>query len=100
MPAMNPNMPRSLDTMELLDNASGYPAFYITRANACLCAACANKQESRSNDPDYYHQPESFAVVGYGINYEDNTLYCDDCSKRIESAYAEDTADGIEGEAD
>jgi len=54
----------------------GYPLFYMDSQNNCLCEKCANK--------DGY----SAEVVAYDVNWDDS-LYCDDCSRRIESAYNE-----------
>jgi hypothetical protein len=60
----------------------GYPVFYLDRANNCLCAECAQNN-------DEYDQP----ITAVDINWEDSSLYCDQCSERIESAYAEDEVD-------
>lgn len=56
----------------------GYPLYYVDNENNILCPDCANKDGMSTdvNDAD--------------VNWEDASLYCDDCSKRIESAYAED----------
>ena len=56
----------------------GYPLFYVTKQNNCLCPDCAS-----SNDQDY--DP----IAATDVNWEDPDLYCDECSNRIESAYAE-----------
>jgi len=56
-----------------------YPLFYLTKHNNVLCADCANKEGKDSDDPP----------VAQAANYEDPDLYCDACSERIESAYAE-----------
>lgn len=58
-----------------------YPVFYITGDGDVICPECADK------DVD-----EGQAPVDLDVNWEDPTLYCDDCGKRIESAYAEDEA--------
>lgn len=55
----------------------GYPVFYFDSDNNTLCPNCANKT-------GYSTYP-----TAYDVNYEDDSLYCDDCSLRIESAYAE-----------
>ena len=55
-----------------------YPLFYVDDQNNCLCPACANKHEEYSGE-----------IVAYDVNWEDDNMYCDDCSKRIESAYGE-----------
>jgi hypothetical protein len=56
----------------------GYPLFYVTKQNNCLCPDCAT-----DNDQDY--DP----IAATDVNWEDPDLYCDECSNRIESAYAE-----------
>lgn len=56
-----------------------YPVHYYTRDGLTICPDCAN-------DPDVNPEQEP---VDYDINYEDSALYCDDCGKRIESAYGE-----------
>lgn len=64
----------------------GYPIFHITKDNGILCPKCANKnlQLTLGDDPQWQ-------IVHSEINYEDTSLYCDNCSKPIESAYGEDT---------
>lgn len=57
----------------------GYPIFYLNNHNDVLCANCANE-----------HEEYDETIVDYDVNYEDSSLYCDHCSQRIESAYAED----------
>ena len=53
----------------------GYQMFYLDEGNCVLCPDCANK--------DGYADE----VVAYDINWEDDNLYCDDCSKQIEASY-------------
>ena len=69
----------------------GYPLYYITEDNACLCPNCANENKALriSNDPQW-------KIIAMDANYEDTSLYCDHCSKQIPSAYGDDdsTADG------
>lgn len=62
----------------------GYPLFYLDNEDNVLCPHCANK-------PGYNSDP-----VAYDISWEDPNLICDDCGKRIESAYAEDLHAEIE----
>lgn len=61
-----------------------YPVFYLDKDGCVICADCANADEA---DEDCPQSPKS-----QGINWEDPDLHCDDCSARIESAYAEDDA--------
>ena len=65
----------------------GYPIYYVTEDGLTVCPTCANDETSDD-------------VVAADVNYEDAALYCDDCNKRIESAYAEDDAmdDDADGE--
>ena len=58
----------------------GYPMFYVTKRGNVLCPDCANAEGKDSDDPP----------VAHDANWEDPNLYCDACSQRIESAYAED----------
>jgi hypothetical protein len=60
----------------------GYPIYYATAGYAVLCPKCANKQGRNHEDP----------VTMHDVNWEDPSLYCEDCQERIESAYAEDEA--------
>jgi hypothetical protein len=56
----------------------GYQMFYVDTENNILCPDCANA-------PGYSTGP-----VDVDINWEDPDLFCDNCGRRIESAYAED----------
>lgn len=53
-----------------------YPLFYLHSDYSVLCYKCADKEKTD--------------LIGADCNYEDPDLYCDECSERIESAYAED----------
>jgi hypothetical protein len=69
----------------------GYPLYYLTYDNAVLCPACVNAEivrvdaEIKSQDRN-----DQFRVVGADVNYEDTSLFCDNCDKLIESAYGEE----------
>ena len=58
----------------------GYPLHYIDKQSNVLCPECANHEID-----------DSQAVIGYDINWEDESMFCDDCGKHIEAAYGEDT---------
>jgi hypothetical protein len=61
----------------------GYPIFYLAKDNGVLCPTCANEfNPERDND-------EQLEAIAGDVNWEDPTLYCENCNKRIESAYAE-----------
>ena len=67
----------------------GYPRFAITRDYGCLCKKCVKDElpliKAAGDDAD-----AQWEVIAVEINWEDNSLYCDHCGDRIESAYAED----------
>lgn len=54
----------------------GYQMFYFDAENNILCPDCANKN-------DEYSSP----LEAYDINYEDESLFCAQCSSRIPAAY-------------
>ena len=60
----------------------GYPLCYVAEY-LVICPDCVNDPESDFYDADSTPQ----------INWEDSALFCDCCSERIESAYAEDDAE-------
>jgi len=77
-----PELPRN-DNGKLQSFAwpGGYPIFYLDSRSSVLCPDCANTEEAsvcKTSD-----------IVAADVNYEDNDLYCDECSKRIESAYGD-----------
>lgn len=53
----------------------GYPMFYIDRGGGVFCPDCAETNEG---------------IADYGINWEDENLYCDACSQQIQNAYGGD----------
>lgn len=61
----------------------GYPLFYYVRSDdghLHCCPSCVNQNRVGTN----------VASCEGHINYEDETLTCDVCEKKIESAYGED----------
>ena len=64
----------------------GYPMFAVTHDGVALCQSCC-KSESRSIGSTY--GTDEWAITALAVNWEDPELYCDHCSERIESAYAE-----------
>lgn len=55
----------------------GYPLYYLSKY-AVMCPDCA------SSDTD-----EEDPIIEVDVNWENPSLYCDECGERIESAYAE-----------
>jgi len=66
----------------------GYPIYYLTKDGGCLCSKCANDnlELTLGDDPQWQ-------ITDADINYEDTTLYCDNCQEFIESAYGDDEDD-------
>ncbi len=63
----------------------GYPVFYVTNDGGALCPGCVQDELEQCCDPDAH----GWHVVAHDANWENPDLYCDHCSERIESAYAE-----------
>lgn len=68
----------------------GYPIFYVCADGGILCAGedCANGKESRQAVADC-RDDRHWLLVAADVNLDDDTLCCDHCGKRIESAYGE-----------
>lgn len=82
-------LPRNSDgTLASYSQLGMYPLYYITKDGGVLCPECARNAEAEglTKDPD---DPQWF-IVAADVNYEDASLYCDNCDDRIPSAYAED----------
>ena len=70
----------------------GYPLYAITSDGAALCPSCVTKERAQIFRSTHEKSRDGWAIEGIDANWEDASLYCDHCSKRIESAYAEDEA--------
>lgn len=69
----------------------GYPLFLITADGAALCIDCGKKEFRRIASAWASHDNTGgWHVDASDVNWEDTDLYCDHCSKRIESAYGDD----------
>jgi hypothetical protein len=66
----------------------GYPLFYLAHDNGVLCPKCANEYTPERDNED------QLKPIAADVNYEDSALFCEHCNQRIESAYAEDEANG------
>lgn len=66
-----------------------YPLHFITRDGAALCFDCTRK-EFRQVAWDFLNDCSTgWRITGCQVNWEDQELTCDHCSKQIESAYGE-----------
>lgn len=67
----------------------GYPQALITADGGCLCSDCAKKEFQQICAESFENTNCGFRVAGVDVNWENPELFCDHCSTRIESAYAE-----------
>ena len=56
----------------------GYPLAYLDKSGMVCCPACADSAVDQSSE-----------IIDGFVNWEDAGLFCDDCGRRIESAYAD-----------
>lgn len=78
-----------------------YALFYYTKHNDILCADCATQASFHSAEcvalaDNTARETECICTTSLdepatdcAVNWEDPDMYCDECSERIESAYAE-----------
>jgi len=73
----------------------GYPLFYLFTDGGCICPECANAniveidaamRDARGNRP-HSSGCGGWAIDAVEANWEDDSLTCDHCGERIESAY-------------
>lgn len=64
-----------------------YPVYLVTSDGACLCMDCARKEYRQVSYAVRHSLNDGWRVVSCSVNYEDDQLTCDHCSKMIESAY-------------
>ena len=64
----------------------GYPRFALTSDGATLCHTCCTKERLSIATTT---GTDGWCITALDINWEDQHLYCDHCSKQIEAAYGE-----------
>lgn len=71
-------------------SVGSYPLFFITADGGALHHKCAKKYEPEIveaiEDED---RRGGWRVIAQDVNWEDSDLRCDQCNKRIESAYGD-----------
>jgi len=67
----------------------GYPLYFLCDDGAALCCDCAKAERRNVLEAIACKARNGWRVVGQDINWEDDTLLCDNCSDRIESAYGD-----------
>lgn len=78
-------------TVAAYSSVGSYPLLYLDTRDNVLCPACVEADLEVACDPE-----DPGRIVACSANWEDASLYCDSCSERIESAYAEDDVEGGE----
>jgi hypothetical protein len=69
----------------------GYPKYIVCNDGSCLCPKCA-KDNYRAIAHDTVKQWRTgWDVAAVDINWEDDSLYCDNCNNTIPSAYGEES---------
>ena len=67
----------------------GYPRFFVTNDGEALSFDAAKENQALIIDSIANKTNDGWQVIGCDINWEDDSLYCADTGKRIESAYSE-----------
>ena len=68
----------------------GYPKFAICSDGGCLCKKCTKEEFPIIAYSTVNKMHDGWQIEAVVVNWEDDTLHCDHCGERIESAYAED----------
>lgn len=76
----------------------GYPQFLLMADGESLCAPCTRAEFKQiAGTVIRRDNAKDWTPAAVGINWEDSTLTCAHCGKRIESAYGEtDTSEGVD----
>lgn len=70
---------------------TNYPTFHIMADDGCICNCCIRSESALVLEATAAPGTDKqWEYVTTTINYEDEHLYCDHCSKRIVAAYEED----------
>ena len=67
----------------------GYPLYAITSDGAALCAGCVKMELGNIVTSIAQDRKDGWKVEAVGANWEEVDLFCDHCSKPIESAYGD-----------
>jgi len=66
-----------------------YPTVWDMSDGGTLCYKCVCDNIGQIARSTRDGERDGWRVVAHGVNWEDTDLSCDDCNKRIESAYGE-----------
>ena len=68
----------------------GYPRFAVCGDGGVLCFGCVRWERKRILYSLATQCEDGWDVIGFDVNWEDGSLFCDHCGERIKSAYAEE----------
>jgi hypothetical protein len=68
----------------------GYPLVLVTADGGCLCYKCIKAEWRIICGESFDNTSCGFRISGVDVNWENNSLYCDHCGERIESAHGEE----------
>ncbi len=70
-----------------------YPLFLLLTDGATLCWTCAHEERAAICRSAITKSNDGWRPAGVQVNWEDQDLYCDNCSAGIEAAYPNDRAE-------
>ena len=86
----------NIDTVEQLRELQsgspflGYPHYYVAKDCGVICPCCLKENLELISESMADGWDNQWIVIACEINYEDNGLYCDNCSEQVEAAYNDD----------
>ncbi len=70
----------------------GYPIYYVCQDGGTLCPTCANGGNGSiayiGNSSDGIEDAQ-WHIVGQEVNYEVESLFCDNCNAKVDAAYVD-----------
>jgi len=69
----------------------GYPMFALMADNGVLCYECFKENYNLIMEATFSIDNDSqWEIIDIFVNWEDTSLYCDNCNKICESAYGDE----------
>ena len=67
----------------------GYPTYFVCEDGAALCHRCVALERRNILEAVHHKLRDGWQVVALDVNWEDPSLFCENCGEQIESAYGE-----------
>ena len=87
---MNINTVEQLKDLQSGSPFLGYPEYYVTKDCGTICPCCLKENLNLICEAMEDGWDNQWIIIACEINYEDDSLYCDNCCKQIKSAYGDD----------